>query len=42
MNSELARGCVSKLLLEVAIDLRSNFLYKLQFFISGFVYLEDS
>ena len=42
MNSELARGCVSKLLLEVAIDLRLNFLYKFQFFISGFVYFEDS
>ena len=42
MDSELARGRVSKLLLEVAIDLGLNLLYKHQFSISVFVYLEDS
>ena len=37
VDLELARGHVSKLLLEVAIDLGLNLLYKLQFSFSGFV-----
>lgn len=41
MDSELARGRVSKLLLEVAIDLGLNPIVKLQFSIVYFFYLED-
>ena len=37
MDSELARGCVSKLLLEVAIDLGLNPLVKTSILYSVFV-----
>ena len=36
MDSELARGCVNKLLLEVALDLELSILQKLQFSYSRF------
>jgi len=36
VDSEFARGRVSKLLHEVAIDLGLNLLKKLRFFYSGF------
>ena len=41
MDSELARGRVSKLLLEVAIDLGLNPIVKLQFSKVYFFYLKD-
>ena len=37
MDLKLAHGHVSKLLLEVAIDLGLNLLKKLQFSVSGFL-----
>ena len=37
VDLELAHGHVSKLLLEIAIDLGLKLLYKLQFSYSGFV-----
>ena len=42
VDLKLAHGHVSKLLLEVAIDLGLNLLKKLQFSVSGFFYLKDS
>ena len=43
MNSEFARGRVSKLLLEVAIDLRLNLIVKnFNFLILDLFYLDDS
>ena len=43
MDSELARGRVSKLLLEVAIDLRLNLIVKnFNFLILDLFYLDDS
>ena len=42
LDLELASGHVSKLLLKVTIDLGLILIVKLQFSISGFVYLEDS
>ena len=36
MDSELARGRVSKLLLEVVIDLGLNLIVKIRLFYSGF------
>ena len=37
VDSELAHGCVRKLLLEVAIDLRLNLIVKTLILYSGFV-----
>ena len=42
VDLKLAHGHVSKLLLEVVIDLGLNLLKKLQFSVSGFFYLKDS
>ena len=42
MDLDLAHGRISKLLLKVTIDLGLILIVKLQFSISGFVYLEDS
>ena len=43
MDSELARGCVSKLLHGVTIDLGLNLIVKISiFFIVDLIYFEDS
>ena len=42
MDPKLTRDCVSKLLLEVAIDLGLNLIVKTSILCSRFVYLEDS
>ena len=38
IDSEFARGCVSKLLLEIAIDLDLNLIVKTSILYSGFVF----
>ena len=43
VDSELTRDCVSKLLLEVAIDLRLNLIVKILILYSGFFfYLKEN